>query len=129
MFMEFGVLCLSACVLLFGMALIGARNPHPPRWAGDFWIGSVFVPMVILLAILGFTFFFYGIRDFRVNGKSLLDVAFAVATVVASAVVWRLMNVRKKIAAFEATPRATIHPIGDDQNVEPPGPSCTKAAA
>ncbi len=53
MYLLYGVVFLSAAVLLCGVTLLGARNPIRPFWASEELIANLHTPLMIGLFILG----------------------------------------------------------------------------
>lgn len=98
----FAVLFLCAAVLLFVIALLGARNPLHPRWASDFLIANVHAVAVLALIFWGvLRLAQYGLRSPRppVEGWHLAAAAGATA---GTAVIVKALRVRRRVAAWRA---------------------------
>jgi len=45
--------CLGVALILINLARLASRYAKEPAWGGDFWVGSVYVPLFMGFAIIG----------------------------------------------------------------------------
>ena len=96
-------LCLSVMVLV--MALLGARHPSKPRWASDAMVQYVWVILVLGLAATGLSLFVFAFSSDAPAAKTQ-EYLMSLALVAGTAVVIKLLGIRKKLAAYAAARQA-----------------------
>ena len=105
MYLLYSSLLIALAALLFGITLIGARNPNPPRWARDFLVANVYVPAMAGLGLFGA----FGIIKFIVDlpsGKvDIMDPLGAAVVLIAAVVCLKLLRIKKRLAVYESQER------------------------
>jgi len=105
MYLLYSSLFIALAVLLFGITLIGARNPIPPRWAKDFLVANVYVPAMAGLGLFGA----FGIIKFIVDLPSetidIIDPLGAAVVMIAAVVCLKLLRIKKRLAVYTAQER------------------------
>jgi hypothetical protein len=125
MYLTVGVLSLCLAMLLYGVVLIGSRNPNHPKWSKDGLVANIYVPAIILFSVFGLGCAIQFILTLSSATKPLLHIVSAVAIGVAGVAAFKALKVDQKISAFEtlrkAEPVASILPHSDGG--DDPGPS------
>ena len=116
----------AVSILFLGLCFIGARDPRHPRWAGDFLVGSVYVPAIIMLIILSVSELFITVRDISETPLNSGQIAATLVLIMATLFVWRLMGVKQRLRSFEemqAKPPVTSpNQRNGRKNTDSPGP-------
>jgi len=123
-----GVLFLCLAVVGFVVVLLGARNPRNPSWAGDFWMGSVYTPGIIALAVFGLATLIQVGFDASPEPLRLAEVWPSAAVLVATAALVKALRPRRTLAAWAAQQTAAEKlatlplsaPLGGGERPEPP---------
>lgn len=105
MYLLYSSLSIALAALLFGITLIGARNPSPPRWAKDFLVANVYVPAMAGLGLFGAFGIIKFIVDLPSENVDLLDPLGAAAILIAAVVCLKLLRIKKRLAVYEAQER------------------------
>ena len=106
MLLVYGTACITLSVLLFTVSLLGARNPNVPGWANDFMIGNIYVPVVITLGVVGLGCYLKLFFNLAAMPLNVFEMAVSIGIAAACVVIVKAINVKKRLAAFEAsTPR------------------------
>ncbi|MFH2092149.1 MAG: hypothetical protein ABIJ31_07285 [Pseudomonadota bacterium] len=95
-----GVASLSVCVLCMGLFYMGGRNPQTPGWASEFWMGSVYVPTLMVLSIVSMGSFYLFIKNYGTSPLTVVHGGVAAAIAIVSILVWRFMDVKKRVKAY-----------------------------
>ncbi|MFH1152554.1 MAG: hypothetical protein V1793_01960 [Pseudomonadota bacterium] len=125
MLLVYGIALAAISVLLLGFCFIGARDPKKPKWAGDFLMGSVYVPGIIMLMILSLASFYWFVRNYAASPLTTGQGGMAVLVAIVSVIAWRFMGVSKKIKAYQdASPSVVIsfEPKQESRDTDPPAP-------
>jgi len=110
MLLVYGSASLMLAILLFGVTLIGARNPFPSAWADDFLVANVYVPVMIALGVLGggsIARFFVSMDGNRLSVKELL---LAVGIVAVGTALFKGLHIKRRLADFDV-PTSQEKPI------------------
>ncbi|MCB2145210.1 MAG: hypothetical protein KQI81_01965 [Deltaproteobacteria bacterium] len=101
MLLLIGTTLLCLATIWLTVLLIGGRNPNPPWWANDLLLGDIQVPLVMLLAVLGFWFLtrFPGSHAPGV-AFSVIEILAAVGVAAATGLIIRQMNVGRRLKQF-----------------------------
>ncbi|MFZ0132318.1 MAG: hypothetical protein WAK95_07235 [Desulfobacterales bacterium] len=105
MSLVYSSLCISLAILLFGITLIGARNPKPLPWARDFLVADVYVPTMVALGFFGIFGVVKSITGLPSNPISVAEVLGAAAIFIAAVGCLKFMHIKKRLAEFEAHER------------------------
>ena len=94
------VVLMSIGILLFAVTLILARNPHKHWWGSELMTASIYVPAVIGFATIGLIQF---IRSIFIHPEGLTfgSIAVSVIIVIATVVIVKLMDIKKRLARYE----------------------------
>jgi len=101
MFWGIFFLCLSVLVAI--ITLLGARNPSQPKWASGLMVQYVWGILIVGFIAGGVPLFLLSFRDGAppiTTQEYLLSLAAAAGT----AVLIKLLRVKKKLAAYAAGP-------------------------
>jgi len=100
MYLLYGVVFLSAAVLLCGVTLLGARNPMRPIWASEELIANLHTPLMIGLFIMGVM----NIVQFLVQWTlpSLTESLYTAMVLGLMVVIYLKSHIRERVAAFSA---------------------------
>jgi len=115
--------------ILFCVSLLGSRNPHEPRWASDFWVGSVYIPGLMGFFFMGVSFFVKMAADMDQANIGTTESIVSAAVIAVTVVIIKAMKVKKTLAAYgrESSPASVVdmrpHPE------LPSKPGATKLAA
>ncbi|MFZ0610680.1 MAG: hypothetical protein WAM73_00430 [Desulfobacterales bacterium] len=88
-------LCISLAMLLFGITLIGSRNPKPLPWARDFLVADVYVPVMAGLVFFGLFGIVRFIADLPSSPINVVEVLGAAAILLAAVGCLKLMRIKK----------------------------------
>ena len=103
-----GLLCVAA--LLFCAVLIGARNPKCSAWFGEFMIGAIYVPFLIVLMVIGMVLtvsFFFAIKmTAMTTGIGITEDGVAIAMVVGTTILIKAFRIKKRLARFDGIENA-----------------------
>ena len=100
MLIVFGTAGLIGAILLFGVTLIGGRNPRPPAWADDFLVANIYVPAMIGLAALGAGSIAKAIIGIGSQPLRFQELVLAVGIAVVGLFLLKLLRVRQRLAVF-----------------------------
>lgn len=91
MLLILGAVGISIATLIYGVTLLGTANPKTPSWAGDFLVGTLYVPALILFGSLGLSAVVqYGII-FEWSSFRWLDAVITAAVTVATALAFKFI--------------------------------------
>ena len=92
-------LCLSVVVAI--MTLLGARNPSEPKWASGLMVQYVWGILILTFAALGITLFAFA---FKADATPITtqDYLLSLATAAGTAILIKLLGVKKKLSAYAA---------------------------
>lgn len=101
---SLSALSLSLGTVLFMTALLGGRNPNQPRWANELLMSYVISPIIVGLFALGaaglinalFFSVFPGVKD----------LAIAATIFICAALIYPMLGIKRKLAAYEAAEKA-----------------------
>jgi hypothetical protein len=108
MLLVFGVAGISLAVLALALVIVGARRPDPSRWVGDFWVSSIYVPAIITVGVLGVAALVKLTLVFDAGSVRFAHWMAAAGIAGAAVVLYRLIGVRRRLAAY-----AAAMPAGD----------------
>jgi hypothetical protein len=106
MYLLYSSLFIALAALLFGITLIGARNPSPPRWANDFLVANVYIPAITGLGLFGAFGIIKFIVDLHSEKVDIMDLLGAAVVLIAAVVGLKLLRIKKRLAAYEAQERS-----------------------
>ncbi len=127
MYLLYGVVLLSAAVLLCGVVLLGARNPVRPVWAGEELIANLYAPLMIALIAMGVM----NIVQFLIlmTLPTVTEIISSALVVALMVVIYLKSHIRERVAAFDAgTSTAQVISV-DFQNDLSDGPAGYRKAA
>ena len=134
MYLLTGVLILSCVVLCWSIALICSKNPNPHWYGEESMQAYVWTPLCVSGLFFGALFIRKSLPGFP---PSTLEIALVAATIAATIVIFKLLNVRKRLAAWDSKEdlsknlkrdSSTGHKIVRPGNSEPHPPRFKKAA-
>ncbi|MBA3011004.1 MAG: hypothetical protein KKF12_20630 [Proteobacteria bacterium] len=129
MFFVTGTALAAVSVLLLGLCYIGVRNPKNSKWTGDFLVGSVYVPGIMMLLSFSAALFYWFAKDFDTHPLNAVQGGQALVVVIAAVAAWRLMGIGKKIKADRQKGSGTvINVCFQKENTTTPPASGGKAA-
>jgi len=91
MFFVTGTALAAVSVLLLGLCYIGVRNPKNSKWTGDFLVGSVYVPGIMMLLSFSAALFYWFAKDFDTHPLNAVQGGQALVVVIAAVAAWRLI--------------------------------------
>ncbi len=107
MTLFYGVLLACVSAIFFSIVLLGSRNPKSPKWAGEFLVGSFYIPMIMGLAVCSVFFLFKAFLTDSLDAKALLSSGITLGICVL--ILWQ-MKIGQKIKKFaleESTPSSS----------------------
>lgn len=99
MYLTYGTLSLSVGLLLFFIAMLGGRKPVTPFWAGESMMANIITPMIVCLLAVGVIEI---IQVFLTGMPTVKDLMAAAVVAAATAGLYMMMGVRRKIAEYDA---------------------------
>lgn len=102
----YGTAGLTLAVLLYAVVLIGCRNPRQPGWASDFLVGSIYVPVIGGLFVLGLGCFLNYVLSSGRPPVGALEGGLAVGIAAVGLVVLKALRIRKHLADYASTNRS-----------------------
>ncbi|MGB7918493.1 MAG: hypothetical protein WCF40_00395 [Desulfobacterales bacterium] len=102
MSLLYSSLFIALAALLFGITLIGARNPSPPPWAKDFLVANVYVPAIAGMGLFGAFGIIKFILDLSSKKIDIMDPLGAAVVLIAAVICLKLLRIKKRLAAYEA---------------------------
>ena len=121
----YGTAGVMLAVLLYAVVLIGCRNPRQPGWVNDFLGGSIYVPIIGGLLVLGVGFILSFLLSHSRPPVGVEDVAWSVGIAAVGLVLLKALRVKKHLADYAAaTPSAEVIHLKDVQagqaSIDPP---------
>lgn len=102
MFWVLGSTAVSAAVLGFCLVLIGARNPKASFWFKDLLVANLWVPAIICSGIVGIGCWVKALTLLPSEPPAVWVIGVSAAVVAGTVAGVKLLQVRKRLAAFEA---------------------------
>ena len=102
MLLVYGTAGIALAVLVFGITLIGSRNPRQPIWAKEFLVADIYVPLMLVLVVLGVGCYLKFILNISSQAVGVRDIALAVGIAVASIFLLKLLRIKEYLAAFDS---------------------------
>ncbi len=78
MLLVYGTAGMALAMLVFGIVLIGSRNPQEPVWAKEFLVANIYVPAILAIALLSVTCFVQFILSIGSQLVGVKEIALAV---------------------------------------------------
>ena len=138
MLLVYGTSGIALAVLVFGVILVGSRNPRPSFWASESLVANIHVPLIILLTVLGVGCYLKFILSFGSQAVGVKDIGLAVGIAAVSLVMLKLLRIKEHLAAFDTVeksaeiikPAAFFSDRAEGKVPEPPAkPTSGKKAA
>ena len=121
MLIVYGTAGITLAVLLYAVTLIGCRNPQQPKWANDFTVGNVYVPLIGGLAVLGVGCYLKFILASGVSQVGVTEAALAVVIAALGFGLLKALRIKKRLAEFAAaTPSGDVIHLKDVRRDLPP---------
>ena len=98
-----GVALVALAFLLFGFAMVGLRNPRPPRWARLFLAAEIAGVAITLVLGLGVAAMWAWDPLFRAPWSWLANIALACSIPACFALVWYGFGVSRRLEALRKT--------------------------
>lgn len=116
----YGTAGLTLAVLLYAVVLIGCRNPRQPVWINDFLVGSIYVPIIGALFVLGVGSILSYFLSSDTPPAGVMELGSAVGIAAVGMMVLKALRVKKHLADFAsaALPAEVIH-LKDIQGGQP----------
>ncbi len=123
MYLVLSVSLVAVSILFLGLCLIGARNPEQPWWAGDFLVGSIYVPIIIVLMVFSVGSIYWFVRDYGIAPLSAENGIAVLVIVAITIALWRMMGVKKRLKDYETMGAKKVVNLDFDKgphHTEPP---------
>jgi len=101
--LVYGVLFLAVGVIGIMVSLLGSRNPQRPRWASDFVVGSVILPLVIGALVMGVSFLIMAILNLDQLSLGFRELMAMAGIIAATLVACKTMRIKKRLAEYAAS--------------------------
>ncbi len=99
-----GSVCISISILIFSIVLLGARNPHQPRWASPMWVGNFHSIVILMFGVIGLFALASAFYNYATVGAGDLMSLLISAAILAVAIIGiKAMKIKKKLTEFEST--------------------------
>lgn len=120
MLLVYGAAGLVLAAWLYGVTLIGARNPRSPAWANDFFVANLYVPLIIALAVAGIGSVVQFCLSVDSPSLGVGEAALVLGIVAVGWLVLKMMRIRKRLADFADRPTpVALHAIGSVDRNDP----------
>lgn len=106
MLVVYGTAGIALAVLVFGVALIGSRNPVPAFWAGESLVANIYVPLIVVLAVLGIGCYLKFILTIGSQDVSAGDIGLAVGIAALGLVILKRLRIKEHLAAFDTVEKS-----------------------
>ena len=120
----YGVLGIMVAGVLFGLLLIGSRNPKPARWKTDFLVANIYVPAIIATGVLSVAMVFQYWLGFELANLRWEEFALAAATVCIGVVALKSLKIKQRLVQYEEQEKAAgavvLNLARPDEKPEPP---------
>ena len=120
MFLVYGTAGLALAVLIYGITLIGCRNPQKPVWISDFLVGNIYVPIIVTLAVLGTGCFLKFIFSFGSQPLGLKELVPAIGIAAVDLLLLKRLRIKQHLAEYETMQKSA--------EIIKPAVFCKKAA-
>lgn len=118
-----GTLCLSLCYFLFVIAVLGTRSPKNPRWARETMMSCFISPLIVALLAFGVAGILQSL--FPEYRPSIIDMTIALAIIAASAALYFVFGIGKKMSKSENETAADAEVIhGNFNGIPSDGNNC-----
>ena len=115
-----GTAGLTLAVLLYAVVLMGCRNPRKPAWVNDFLVGSVYVPIIGGLFVLGVGFILSFFLSHSRPPVGVTEITWMVGIAAVGLVVLKALRIKKHLADYASvTPSAEVIHLGDMPGGQP----------
>jgi hypothetical protein len=101
MVLIIGSLLISLAVLLFCVVLLAFRNPNPPFWASDMWVGNLHSIFMITLGLGGLMAIGSTLFNAEAGSYTTVELTISVVILAAMVIIVKLMRIKKRLAAFQ----------------------------
>jgi hypothetical protein len=138
MLLIYGTMCMALAALIFGITLIGSRNPREPAWAGDSLVANVYLPAIAGLALIGLMCLIKFSITIGSQSAGFKEIALTAGIIAVSLLLLKLLRIKQHLAEYESMERSAsiIKPAvffkdeGVGEKPEPPAkPTSGKKAA
>jgi uncharacterized BrkB/YihY/UPF0761 family membrane protein len=102
MLLVLGTAAMALAVVSFTIVLLGSRNPREPSWARDMLVGSIYLPVIIGITVLGIGCFAKFLIAIGSRPPDLQELALTIAIAAASLILLKVMRIKKRLAEFAA---------------------------
>ena len=97
---------ITLAFLLYGIVLLACRRPVASRWASDFLVGNIYVPVIISFIAIGVGCMVeFGLGK-ESRAPSLLEVISAIGVVAVGLFLLKMLRIKKRLADYAATAAA-----------------------
>lgn len=111
-------------VVLFCVLLLNERNPKSTRWKSDFMVGSILVPLITGVGLLGSVLIIQYLIAFNAATVSTKELAMTGAVAALGGLVLKFMKIKRRLARYrdqtEAAGAEVHHLVQTAGNPEPP---------
>jgi hypothetical protein len=87
---------------LFCVVLLAFRNPNPPFWASDMWVGNLHSILMITFGLGGLLAMGQTLFNAEAGSYTTVDLTISGVILAAMVIIVKLMRIKKRLAAFEA---------------------------
>jgi len=102
MLLIIGTTGLALSVLIFAIGLIGCRNPRRPVWARDILVETVYLPVIMCLALVGVGCFAKFILAADSRPPDVMEITLMAGIAAATLLLLKLMRIRQRLSEYEA---------------------------
>lgn len=100
--LALGGLLVSVALLALAALAVLFRRPNAPRWTTRSWVHEIGIITVVCLLTMGVAYLITGGVDAYQAGVHLVDLGLLAGVLVVACVVWRRLDVRAQLRAFDA---------------------------
>jgi hypothetical protein len=104
---------MALAALIFGITLIGSKNPQEPGWARDILVANVYLPVIVGLAVAGLVCLIKFTITIGSQSVGFKELALTAGIIAVSLLLLKKLRIKQRLAEYDAAerPAEIIKPV------------------